>query len=576
MTTGSDLHDLVNADRIRSAIRRLFSNSLSEIVGELLQNGQRAGAHCVTFTTTEIGWTYADDGHGLLDGVQGFHTLLKLAESQFDNPTIAAQDPMGLGIHALLAHDEVQAVRFASGAYQLTLDTARWWTDPAYYSTWFERLEQIDPPVAGLEIAVTCTPHLRSDLSLTLQPRTDMGKFSPAQGYGDLLTITLDGAPVVTDLPAWVRPERVLIETTYQGCPLTIGIGKTLYSYQSPVSSVNWWGQIITTNILDSAFNFYLHVRAGRPVNPLAPSRRGLIHDAALAALVAFVKDQLFEFLFDPTRRAQIQPAWVAAYYKLDRARAEREAPYLVAAPWCAPAWVDSYEDLGGRGPDQLFLYTEAPLLLEKAIQVQVQDATGTPGWQECDYGLDSFLGQEALPPAYDLRCGNLARLQVGTFWWRPGPARPDAFHEPGEWGISFTPDQEPATWHPVTHPPVYAFEAPARWDVADVEFIAGTTDPISFYRHEAWAGFDPDPDEASYDAIRDSYEESCAAAIRALIGAAIPGTFTLDDIRRHMPNPKSRIVRVEYHYPDGQEVFPTEITAVDAQGQEKRLKLID
>src|SRR5690348_7633219 len=115
---------------------------------------QRARATRVTLTTHTDGFTYADDGHGLPDGLAGFHTLLKLAESDFDNPTIADQHPMGLGVHSLLAHRQVQAVTFASGARRLTLDPARWWTDPRYYATWFERVEVQDPPVAGLTIHV--------------------------------------------------------------------------------------------------------------------------------------------------------------------------------------------------------------------------------------------------------------------------------------------------------------------------------------------------------------------------------------------------------------------------------------
>jgi hypothetical protein len=63
----------------------------------------------------EDGFTYADDGHGLLRGVGGFHTLLKFAESNFDNEMINEQDPMGLGIHSLLAHDRIRMVTFSSG-----------------------------------------------------------------------------------------------------------------------------------------------------------------------------------------------------------------------------------------------------------------------------------------------------------------------------------------------------------------------------------------------------------------------------------------------------------------------------
>jgi hypothetical protein len=131
MHTNAILSTLVNADRVRSSIRRLFTGEISEILGELLQNSQRARATDVTISTDAAGFTYADNGHGLLGGVSGFHTRLTIAESDFDNPTINDQNPMGLGIHALLAHEHISTVRFESDTLALTIDIVRWWADQA-------------------------------------------------------------------------------------------------------------------------------------------------------------------------------------------------------------------------------------------------------------------------------------------------------------------------------------------------------------------------------------------------------------------------------------------------------------
>src|SRR5207248_8867744 len=87
--------------------KRLFHNRIDEVVAELFQNSQRSGSTTVDITTTENGFTIQDNGHGLLNGIDGFHTLLKLAESNFDNETIEDQDPMGLGIVSLLTHDQI-------------------------------------------------------------------------------------------------------------------------------------------------------------------------------------------------------------------------------------------------------------------------------------------------------------------------------------------------------------------------------------------------------------------------------------------------------------------------------------
>src|SRR5215212_7365409 len=170
---GVPLGDLVNPHGIRSAVRRLFTGGLDEILGELFQNSQRAGARQVDISHTPTGWTYTDDGHGVA-GVAGFHTLLRLADSHFANPLVAAdQQPMGLGLHALLAHEGITAVTFRSGGLRLTVDTARWWADPAYYTRWADRLAGDLEPPHGLHIEVTCTPAVGEALSRALQADYD-------------------------------------------------------------------------------------------------------------------------------------------------------------------------------------------------------------------------------------------------------------------------------------------------------------------------------------------------------------------------------------------------------------------
>jgi len=154
LRTTNDLTVLVNTDRIRSSIKRLFHNNIAEVLSEIFQNSQRAGAKNVQITITPDGFSITDDGHGLLAGIDGFHTLLKLAESAFDNPPVVDQDPMGVGIVSLMTHDKVEETTFSSGKLQLTIDTAKWWNDKDYYSTWFERVRRVRKAVQGLSIYV--------------------------------------------------------------------------------------------------------------------------------------------------------------------------------------------------------------------------------------------------------------------------------------------------------------------------------------------------------------------------------------------------------------------------------------
>ena len=197
-----NLFELINTDRVRSSIRRLFQNDIAECLSELIQNSQRARARKVEIVTREEWFTYRDDGHGLLGGVEGFHTLLKIAESRFDNETITDQDPMGLGIHALLAHDRVRQVTFASGGHRLTLDTKRWWADREYYTHWFEQLEELPETVEGFEVTVRADAKLVEQLKQVFTNSTyPYRKTGPAEGYEGYLEITLDGAKIDTRLP---------------------------------------------------------------------------------------------------------------------------------------------------------------------------------------------------------------------------------------------------------------------------------------------------------------------------------------------------------------------------------------
>ncbi|MBA3822490.1 MAG: hypothetical protein H0X24_01145 [Ktedonobacterales bacterium] len=160
----AQLGEMVAPTQIRRSIRRLFPNTPTVILGEILQNSQRAGAHHVDFVMTPSGFQCWDDGHGLQDGVQGFHALLQMGRSHFLDPHTEDQDPMGLGIHAILACADISAVTFASHGLRLPIVTERWWEEQPYYSTWFERMEVEESPTRGFFIEVAGTPAFRDQV----------------------------------------------------------------------------------------------------------------------------------------------------------------------------------------------------------------------------------------------------------------------------------------------------------------------------------------------------------------------------------------------------------------------------
>lgn len=127
----SQITDLINPMRLRLGIKRAFTGDIGEILGELFQNSQRAGARNVQISTDDKGFVYQDDGHGLREEAD-FEALVKLGESGWDERVEEEQQPMGLGLHALLAHDVVESVCFTSNLFSLAIENGRWWKDAAY------------------------------------------------------------------------------------------------------------------------------------------------------------------------------------------------------------------------------------------------------------------------------------------------------------------------------------------------------------------------------------------------------------------------------------------------------------
>ena len=88
--------------RFLSKSDRLFSNRLSDIFIETLQNARRAGATSVSVTTSESGQgtriVFTDNGEGIAD----FSVLLQLGDSNWDQMTSEKEDPAGMGFYALL------------------------------------------------------------------------------------------------------------------------------------------------------------------------------------------------------------------------------------------------------------------------------------------------------------------------------------------------------------------------------------------------------------------------------------------------------------------------------------------
>jgi hypothetical protein len=89
-------------------------------------------------------------------------------------------------------------------------------------------------------------------------------------------------------------------------------------------------------------------------------------------------------------------------------------------------------------------------------------------------------------------------------------------------------------------------------------------------------AGFDWEGSDSDYDTLRDSYEGSCAAARRALVGAPVPYCWTLQDLALALPQGSGRILTVTCEYDPPHAPHPAAIRVATETGGEQRFRLLD
>jgi hypothetical protein len=522
----------------------------------------------VQIATDDRGFIYQDDGRGLRDR-SDFRALLKLGESGWDQRIEEEQRPNGLGVHSLFAHDEVESVTFSSNLLSLTLDARRWWTDLQYAANWADNLNQICFPAPGLSIGVMCSKTLTEQLVNTLTDDWQVYR-SPARGYYDLLNIAINDKVVDTSVQADAIPGITLIETSYQNNKLIIGLyGKDGYATQHGIW-VNFFGQMIPADHY-SHFQAYLEVRQGRPVNPMSPSRRGVIKDEALNKLCDFIRDSLFEY-FSRSPIEDIDPLALAQFYRDYPAQASK-LPYFVAARRKRYESGDDVSKMTSLFAPQVLSYENPPLLLVDMTRVVREDGTV----YSREYGLHTFL--ELTGAAYKVMEADESRLNIRHLWWKPGEQTalpngcPQIFHKAGQWGLG-TEQGPPAEWLEIHNHVVFAFSDPNNWDVGNIDFKVGGADPQDFYQTDAWGGFDPKNDQGrSYQEMSESYRESCEREIRNLVGNAVPKNFSWEDLMKFVPDGE-QIIEVSPVYKSRRKHMPDGVILLLSNDEMVRLSL--
>src|SRR5262245_19138450 len=307
-------------------------------------------------------------------------------------------------------------------------------------------------PAPGMNIGVMCSKALTDQLVKALTDAWLIYR-SPARGYYGLLTIMINDTVVNTSVPEDATPSIPLIETSYQNNRLVIGLyGKEGYATQNGIW-VNFYGQMIPVDKYGH-FQAYLEVRQGRPVNPMSPSRRGIIKDEALGRLCDFIRDSLSEY-FSRTPIEEIDPLALEQFYHDYPAQAS-ELPCFVAARRKRYESGDDVSNMTSLSSPQVLSYENPPLLLADRAKIVLEDGTV----DSVEYGLHTFL--ELTGAAYKILKADESRLDIRQLWWKPGErvtlpdGCPQIFYKAGQWGIG-TEQEPPAQWHDVSNHVVFA-----------------------------------------------------------------------------------------------------------------------
>ncbi len=504
---------IVNEKRLPATIKRLFKNSVSEIVGELLQNSQRAGAKEIHFHLDRQMQTIIvrDDGSGISPDVMSWTRVLRTADSFYSDEKVEAnQKPMGVGLLSLFALDAVKSVSISSRGKCALLETNLLWESEDYWANWIDLIADAPDGIAGFELtaryeepeATFSYNRLAHKFEYALTKFGDGGNFAPPRGYQDFLKIYLDGKAVDTTLPAECLPEGddLLYDGFYENNRLRIVQAANPYR---AYAFVVWYGQIIK---LDSEIPFLLEVSSGSPVTPLAPTRTSLIDDRKLENLRQFVEDAVFATLTIEVAARKIKPAFVKRLYAAYPARARKELSVCVVREVNHPPGriIESYADYCDLGMEKVLSYREIESreieIFDSGVSVltsvlqqmpnhfdfyqnsppsaePMQTATKETSveekpvdeWTEIGEGAESF----ALCVGGTMRfliAGNSEKLPLKKLHWKPGAALKSIFARAGEFAVvSVSNDPVESDFRRV-ETQVFVFEYTGSFDIEEVE----------------------------------------------------------------------------------------------------------
>jgi len=502
---------IANDKRLPKTIKRLFRGTVFEIVGEILQNAQRAGATEIHFYLDPEAKTITiqDDGTGIVPEKESWARILRMADSFYKDETIENnQNPMGLGLLSLFALEAVESVRISSRGKTVLIDAKKLWEAEDYWANRTDLIENVSDYADGFEIVInyqepetiSSYEQLANKFENALTKIGESGGYAAPRGYKNYLRVFFNESLVDTSIPSKCVPAgaNLIIDTNYEGNRLRIG--QSFHEF-SDYGYVVWYGQIIK---VESNIPFLLEVSTGSPVTPLAPTRNTLVKDRKLENLKKFVEDTVFATLADETAACRMKPQFIKRLYHLYSARAMNELPVCVVREINAPVSgeVDGYDDFYDLGEEKVLTYRQIETdrieifesdvsrirlaednsfypfdfnqhLLptdsnESSLENQSKK-TDLPEWIEISEGLPSFAGVLG-GTIHRFVAGNRQKLPLKKIYWKPGEAIEKFFVRAGEYAvIANNADPTDADFCPVSGQ-VFVFEYTGNFDIEEID----------------------------------------------------------------------------------------------------------
>jgi hypothetical protein len=528
---------LINPDAVRASLPRLFSGSWSEILDELLQNAQRAGATLVTIEDQLDRLVFQDDGCGLDGTLESFRLLLSIGDSGWEE-SVQEQSPLGLGLHALLAHDDVRTVTLESGGRKIVLDAKRWWHDKDYYTAW-PKLLQDSSVKRGFRVEAQRPREVHS---------TSLGMQTRADGYRDLLRIRYNGALLAPAVPD---------AANYQICSY---LGNAVWLPKTGACSgtrINWYGQYVEPGLSHyGGPRIEVMVRSGTPFTMQSPARKGVVQNEAWQAFQLWLAARVGELLIE-------QPSAVLLHSYL------RLFPALGAkVPWCL------LRELGDTNSE---VYSYAELQRECVLDYDAYDLVD---------GTDLDSEYDATQHAHDLAdCGaelprlvrahfcDAARLNLVSLRVVLGPVReverlPKAISVRESAKLEWLDSQNRVVRSEAVQQQTFVTES-CSYDIADAGgMIVCGAEPD--WEELLMAFFEADDDGDDHDVQRDRFSKTVDCLVAELQGqrSYMHGSDSVLDLARHLVEGTTVVPIYE-----GRQFWGLEITK---PGQEPvRLKII-